>query len=276
MLTTGARAGPQALHATDATRAARWCRRLADEMGRAMRILKLTLASADLRAQSAFWGGMLELPVRSDGHDALEVRLRSSVIRFERASPGTDPRYHFAINIPPCSIEQAAAWITERHSLLAFHGDADEEEGATIVSTDRGASTLYFLDGVGNVAELISSPHIAGALEQPFGADSLFEVAEIGIATTDVHGTGLVLQETFGAGILWGGREGSRLTAIGDDHGVVIVAPIGRGWIPVGLAARPLPTSIVGVGPSAGEVTLPEGPFHLRAVASQAADGARS
>jgi hypothetical protein len=241
-----------------------------------MRVLKLTLASADLRAQSAFWGGTLSLPVRSDGYDALEVRLRSSVIRFERASPGTDPRYHFAINVPPFSIEQAAAWITERHQLLAFHGDPDEEEGATIVRTDRGASTLYFHDGTGNVAELISSPHIGGCLQQPFGADSLLEVAEIGIATTDVDGTRAAVQETFGTRVLWGGREGSLLTAIGDDHGVVIVAPIGRGWIPVGLPARPLPTSIIGVGRSAREVTLPEGPYHLRGVTFQAAEGPRS
>jgi len=57
------------------------------------------------------------------------------------------------------------------------------------------------------------------------------------------------------------------LTAIGDDHGVVIVAPTGRGWIPVGLPARPLPTTIVAAAPRSGDRTLPEGPYRIRAIA---------
>ena len=75
--------------------------------------------------------------------------------------------------------------------------------------------------------------------------------------------------EALSAEILWGGREGWLLTAIGDDHGVVIVAPTGRGWIPVGLPARPLPTTIVAVARRSRELTLPEGPYRIRAVAER-------
>jgi catechol 2,3-dioxygenase-like lactoylglutathione lyase family enzyme len=232
-----------------------------------MRIHQVTLACCDLTAQSAFWGDTLSLPVTAHGDSALEVQLRSSVIRFERALAGTDPRYHFAINIPPDSIIDAAAWAAERHRLLAFHGDPDEADGATIVHTDRGASTLYFLDAGGNVVELISSPHLDPIADEPFGPASLLEIAEIGIATSDTPVTRAAVQEAFGTGVLWGGREESLLTAIGDDHGVVIVAPVGRGWIPVGLPARPLPTTIVAAGPRPREVMLGEGPYRLRAVA---------
>src|SRR5437868_2584613 len=82
--------------------------------------------------------------------------------------------------------------------------------------------------------------------------------AEIGVATADTAATRDVVEEVFGAGVLWGGSDASRLSAIGDDHGVVIVAPAGRGWIPVGLLARPLPTTIVAEGPRPAEVMLPE------------------
>ena len=68
------------------------------------------------------------------------MALRESVIRFERASFAIDARYHFAINIPRGQIHQAARWMSGRHELLAFHGDPDVEEGATIVQTDRGAA----------------------------------------------------------------------------------------------------------------------------------------
>jgi catechol 2,3-dioxygenase-like lactoylglutathione lyase family enzyme len=231
-----------------------------------MRIHRLTLASCDLAAQSAFWGGVLSLPVQLVDDRALEVRLRLSTIRFEHASPGTDPRYHFAINVPAHSIADAAAWITDRHQLLPFLGDPDEEEGATIVHADRGTPAVYFLDAGGNVVELISSPHLNPRANGPFGAGSLLEIAEIGIATADLVATRSAIQQTFETGVLWGGREGSLLTAIGDHHGVVIVAPIGRGWIPIGLPARPLPTTVVAAGPRARETTLDEGPYEFRAV----------
>jgi hypothetical protein len=187
-------------------------------------------------------------------------------VRFEQAPTGLDPRYHFAINVPPGSIDEAAAWIEDRHELLAFHDDPDVPEGATIVHTDRGASALYFLDAAGNVAELIANDNLDDRLEEPFGQQSLLEVAEIGIATSDTAATSAAIQDVLSAEILWGGREGWLLTAIGDDHGVVIVAPAGRGWIPIGLPACPLPTSIIAEAPRAGELVLEEGPYRIRAV----------
>jgi len=232
-----------------------------------VRILGLTLASRDPAAQSAFWGERLGLPVRDVAGRACDVPLRASTIRFEHASPGVDPRYHFAINVPRGSIAAAAAWIEDRHELLAFHGDPDEEEGATVVHFDRGPSALYFLDGGGNVVELIDNPHLSNDSDAPFGPESLLDIAEIGLATADTQATQAVIQEALSAGVLWGGGDGSLLTAIGDDHGVVIVAPTGRGWIPVGLPAKPLPTTIVAAGPESRVVNLAEGPYTICAEA---------
>jgi hypothetical protein len=113
----------------------------------------------------------------------------------------------------------------------------------------------------------MANPHLGEeATEGPFGPGSLLEIAEIGVATEDIAATRAAIENVFGADVLWGGREGWLLTAIGDDHGVVIVAPAGRGWIPVGLPAQPLPTTIVATGPRPGEATLPEGPYRLRAI----------
>jgi catechol 2,3-dioxygenase-like lactoylglutathione lyase family enzyme len=110
-----------------------------------MRIHQLTLATTDVAGQSRFWGETLGLPVRDGGGGVVEVSLQASTLRFEQESD-LDPRYHYAFNIPRGWIEEAAAWVEERHALLAFHDDPDVQEGATIVHTDRGASALYFLD----------------------------------------------------------------------------------------------------------------------------------
>jgi catechol 2,3-dioxygenase-like lactoylglutathione lyase family enzyme len=199
-----------------------------------MRIRQLTLSTSDLPGQTAFWGERLGLPVgRAD--DGIEVRLRESTIRFVRAEPGLDTRCHFAINISAGSIRQAVDWLEERHEVLSFDGDP--------VRTDVGAGCVYFLDGGGNVVELIANPHIESE-GGPFGSESLIEVGEIGIAASDVEATSAAVEAAFGEGVHWRDDE-SRLIAVGDHHAVVIVAPIGRGWIPVDLAARPLPTEIV-------------------------------
>ena len=232
-----------------------------------MRIHELTLATSNVAGQAAFWGERLEVPVRASGDGGIEVSLQASTIRFEPAPPELEAHYHFAINIPRRSIEKAAAWIGQRHELLAFHGDPDVDEGATITRTDRGASAVYFLDAGGNVVEFIANDHLDNASDAPFGPASLLAVAEIGVATADTAATRAAIQETLSAEVLWGGREGWLLTAIGDDHGVVIVAPTGRGWIPIGLPARPLPTSIVAAARQPGELTLSEGPYHIHAVA---------
>lgn len=241
-----------------------------------MRIVRLTLDCADVGAQEEFYGGTLGLAVARDREGALEVRLRDSMIRFRRAGSGVGsaaapaaPRYHFAINVPRGSIERAAAWVADRHELLAFHGDPDEEEGATVVHTDRGTPAIYFLDRAGNVVELISNVRLEDGGdrdESDFGPDDLLEVAEIGIAAADPSATSTAVQEFYGQGVLWGGAPGWLLTAIGDDHAVVIVAPLERGWIPVALPARPAPTEIVALADEPGEAVLPEGPYVFRKV----------
>jgi hypothetical protein len=247
-----------------------------------VRIVRLTLDCADLGAQEEFWAGTLGLDV-ARREDELEVRLASSAIRFRRAAPGAAPRHHFAINVPPGSIERAAAWVEARHELLAFHGYEDEEEGATIVHAGRGTPAVYFLDPAGNVVELIANVRLAaGAGETEdgdgapvgdaggggggFGPEHLLDLAEVGIAAAEPAATCAALREFLGEEVLWGGAPGWALTAIGDARSVVIVAPLERGWIPVALPARPAPTEIVVLADEPAELTLPEGPYVLRKV----------
>lgn len=197
-----------------------------------MRIRQLTIATGDLEGQAAFYAERLGLPVRRED-EAIEVRLGASTVRFERAEPDLDARYHFAINVPGDSIREAVAWLSERHEVLSFDGDP--------VRTDVGAGCVYFLDAAGNVVELIASPHVEGG-RGDFGPDSLVEIAEIGIASTDVDATSAAVQEAFEEPVRWSDSE---LIAVGDQHAVVIVAPVGRGWVPVDLTATPLPTEIL-------------------------------
>ena len=56
-----------------------------------VRIHELTIATGNRAGESKFWGETLGLRVRDGGDGALEVSLQASILRFEQASPGTDP-----------------------------------------------------------------------------------------------------------------------------------------------------------------------------------------
>jgi hypothetical protein len=49
-----------------------------------------------------------------------------------------------------------------------------------------------------------------------------------GLATADVDATRAAIQEALGADILWGGRPGWQLTAIGDKGPYHILAVVGH------------------------------------------------
>jgi catechol 2,3-dioxygenase-like lactoylglutathione lyase family enzyme len=202
-----------------------------------MRIRRLTIATGDLEGQAAFYGERFGLPLRREER-AVEVDLRHSTIRFERAAADLDARYHFAIDVPRDSIRAAVAWLGERAEPLEFDGDP--------IRDDVGEGCVYFLDAAGNVLELIAAPHLEPENEA-FGPGSLVELAEVGVASADPPATVAALEGAFDEGVYWGGPD-SELTAVGDEHAVVIVAPIGRGWIPVDLVAVPLPTEVVAEG----------------------------
>ena len=107
-----------------------------------MRIRQLTIATGDLEAQAAFYGERLGLPVGRDDEDGIEVRLRDSTIRFERADPGLDARYHFAINVPGDSIRRGGRSgcgnVTSRSPSTATRCEPTSAPAASTSSMPRG------------------------------------------------------------------------------------------------------------------------------------------
>ncbi len=195
----------------------------------------------------------------------VEVLLRRTTIAFTLADPGEEPRYHFAINVPRFRLPDAFAWLCERVDPLAF------DDGEVVVRFENiDADAVYFLDGGGNVVELVARDALANDDDRPFGPPLLLEVSEIGLATADVPATGEAVLAALGAPIYWGGLNDGGLTAIGDGVGAVLVAPVGRGWIPIDLPALPAPTTIVAEGPRNETAAIPGGPYVIETVVPHA------
>ena len=79
--------------------------------------------------------------------------------------------------------------------------------------------------------------------------------------------TGEAVLAALEASIYWGGLAGGGLAAIGDEVGMVLIAPVGRGWYPIGLPALPVPTTIVAEGSRHTTTRVPGGPYVVETVA---------
>jgi catechol-2,3-dioxygenase len=191
-----------------------------------MNIDALDLFAAGLPAQRDFYAGVLGLPAVEATPGILSLRAGSSRLTFRQAPDGWSGVYHFAFNIPENQFREAKSWLSGRVALIKDATGADEFRFES-----WNAHSVYFYDPAGNILELIARHNLENSSNKPFGDESLLAVSEIGLATEDVPGTVRLLQKELGAGI-YDGAGSDMFTAVGDEHGLVIVVKRSRAWFP--------------------------------------------
>jgi catechol-2,3-dioxygenase len=167
----------------------------------------------------------------------------TSIVRFE---PGPAVCSHFAVNVG--SFEDAVSWA---------RGQADLIEDDVPFEAWRARAAYYF-DPAGNLVELI-------ARERAPGTELLMEVSEIGVPVADVGAAVDFLETELGLPHFSGDR--SNFSAVGDDHGLFIVVPVGRAWLFTDRPASDAPVRVTIEGPERRRVELP-GSEHVIEVAS--------
>ena len=205
-----------------------------------MHILELELATTDLAAQRAFYHGLLGLPLVRETAQQLSVQIGQSRLTFHRAAQPLPGVYHIAFNIPRNQFDQGKDWIETRTPLIA---DTSGETQFALPSWD--ARQLYFRDAAGNILEFIARQGLADDATVPFGPASLRNVSEVGIAADDVLAQAAALAERTASAYFDREPSSPTFTAIGDDHGLIIVVRRGRIWFPTtDAAAVPLPVTM--------------------------------
>ena len=131
----------------------------------------------------------------------------STRVRFE---PGPAVCSHFAVNVG--QFDDAVAWARGQAELI-------EEDVPFEAWRARAA---YYFDPVGNLVELI-------ARERAPGDELLIEVSEVGLPVADVGAAVDFLEAELGLPHFSGDR--SNFSAVGDDHGLFILVPVGRPWL---------------------------------------------
>lgn len=202
-----------------------------------MNIQEITLEAADLQVLQEFYASKLQLPVDRVG-DSLVVTVGASKLKFNQ---GSEHRYHFAFNIPENQLEACQDWLKQRVPLLSEHG-------SEVFNFDSWeAHSLYYLDPAGNIVECIARHRLHNATSEPFSSASFLNVSEIGLASNDVVQQVQELAAQLSAPYFQS-PDGPQpnFTAIGDDHGLIILVKRHRIWYPnTGVPAEIAPTRIL-------------------------------
>lgn len=231
-----------------------------------MRILELRLAARDLGRQRAFYTGVLGLRVVGESSTDVTVQAGVSRLRFEIAKRETGV-YHLAFTVPANRLTQAREWLLARTRLLT-QGVQDR-----FTSESWNAEQVYFEDAEGNVLELIARHELSNPSAALFGPAGLLNVSEVGYAVPDVAvtvkrlGSHLAL-EPYRA-------PGPTFAPLGDAHGLLIVAALGRPWFPTAKGAVALPLELTLQSPVAFDYTKPGLPYRIRGVAADASPDAQ-
>jgi catechol 2,3-dioxygenase-like lactoylglutathione lyase family enzyme len=212
-----------------------------------MRLRHLTLATADPDALRPFYAETLGLPV-SDTVEGFVVAVGASALEFRAADAG-DPFYHVAFSVPG-DIDAATEWLRKRTNVL---GSAGREQFRYDFA---GADAVYAADPAGNVLELLARDGRQGPDE--FGPNSLLDVGEIGLVTSDVPWAAERLDRTFGLE----GSPTDEFAYMGGPEGAFVLTVPGRSWFPTDRGAELAPLSVVAEG-GRGALSFVEGPVSV-------------
>ncbi|ABF43849.1 Lactoylglutathione lyase related protein (plasmid) [Deinococcus geothermalis DSM 11300] len=216
-----------------------------------MKIQALTLQAGDLNAQRALYAEVLGFPVLFATVEAVTFQIGHTRLTFQQDGNFQGP-YHFAFNVPENRFAQARAWLEDRVPLLA-----DPAGETSFHSESWNADMVYFRDTDGNIAEFIARHTLPAAPGDSFGAADVLGVSELGLPVARVPEAVQDLQKRFGLPVY--GKASETFTPLGDEEGLLIVVPVGRGWFPVGTPAQALPFELHAVT-ERGPFTLQEQP----------------
>ena len=205
-----------------------------------MKLRELHLFASDVDAALRFYRDTIGFEAAmTDGHVYLFIGGASQLV-FHPAPQGWHGTHHFAFNVPEAQFAEAKAWLMQRVSL--YHDAAGTDE---FFFADWNAHAAYFFDTLGNVGEIIARHTLPDGEVQTFTAAGLRCVSEIGLPVADVLHAATHLCDKVNARV-YRGAGSAEFTAVGDEHGLLIVVRRGRPWFPdTGIAAFALPLNIL-------------------------------
>lgn len=191
-----------------------------------MKIHEIHLQTPSLASVRDFYHGLLGLDFQPGSDDSLVFRTGLSQLRFSE-NPAAKGIYHFAFNIPANQVAVAQRYLYQRSIRILPTADGEE----IVQFPNWHAQSMYFFDPAGNVVEFIARRDLKNEHDRPFGPDSLLQISEIGVVTTDVLQWRAKALQQYGVGDFDKQPAAADFSALGSDQGLFIVVPVGRHWL---------------------------------------------
>ena len=200
------------------------------------RFPEITLSTSKLKEQYEYYSNVLEFKVINKTASQFSIEIGESILRFKEVKDGSEPFYHFAINIPTNKYLQAQKWLAARTPVLM----TEETEGGILYFDFWDAHAMYFKDPAGNIGELIARHTLSNEREGAFGMSDMLYISEIGTPVEDPQLLSAELKSSYGLDTYGGSMF------VGDETGMFVIPPINRLWFPENIQkAAVYPTEIL-------------------------------
>lgn len=203
-----------------------------------MTIIELELLSDNLAETTRFYKRVLGLDPYSTEKELIMFKVGATRLIF-RKSENLKPVYHFAIDVPNNSFEEAYKLMKWRTEIIAA------EKGDIIDFTNWDAKSFYFLDNNGNILEFITRYGNKTFSNYTFSSNSYINISEIGLATNNVPELADTLVKEYGLPIFHRQPRGENFTVVGDDDGLLILGSKGRDWYPTKFRSQSFRTRVL-------------------------------
>jgi len=202
-----------------------------------MEINKVTIHTSKLHETRHFYEYVLGFQLTTSNENQFAVQVGSSLLEFLETKKETNPFYHFAFNIPSNRFQEAKNWAKVRVTLTVEDG-MDE-----VYFRFLDAHSFYFIDPSGNIVEFISRHSVSVQSNDAFSANSILNISEINVTTSDVMSVG---NQLIANGIKV--RDGNELTNslnfMGKEGCFLLLGPENRRWIFSDKRSRSFPVVI--------------------------------
>lgn len=191
-----------------------------------MNILEIEIQTDDLVETENFYTSTLGLNLVRKGQNSISYSVGKSTLTFIKSNI-TNPKYHFAFNIPNNKLDEAIVWMSSKLNLIE-----NGETGIMANFESWNAKAIYFYDNNNNIVEFIARFDLDNATNKPFDTSSILSISEIGIVTDEPLKLANDLIELNGFYFFEKSTKSEKFAALGNDNGLFIIAETNRKWYP--------------------------------------------
>lgn len=221
----------------------------------AYRFPEITLYTSKLEEQHAFYSQIMGLRILKKSATEFSIDIGESVLIFKETKDGSQPFYHYAINIPSNKYKEAKKWLAKRTSLLQDQGGG----GDLFYFGFWDAHAMYFKDPAGNIGELIARHTLENDKEGEFDTSHLLGISEIGTPVSNPEDLASELKSEYGL------EPYVESMFIGDENGMFVAVPTDRPWYPeYKQNAKVYPTEVVISGKGKPDYQIKDHPYIIR------------